>query len=141
MNWFSNFRYYPRPIMDRATGIIYRTPEHLYQAAKTLDLDQRRAVAACSTPGKAKRMGRKVDIRPGWEGLKFDVMVYAQTKMVEQDPYYAARLRQSSDEDLIEWNNWHDMTWGHCTCRSMFCKGKKPQNLMQKVLIQIRDSI
>jgi ribA/ribD-fused uncharacterized protein len=138
-NWFSNFNPYPRPITDRATGITYRTPEHLYQAAKTLDIEQRRAVAACATPGQAKRMGRKVTMRPDWDTLKFDVMVYCQTKMVEQDPAYAQRLKQSSDADLVEWNTWHDNTWGQCTCTR--CQGKLSQNLLQNALIQVRDAI
>jgi predicted NAD-dependent protein-ADP-ribosyltransferase YbiA (DUF1768 family) len=59
--------------------------------------------------------------------------------MVEQDPDYAARLRQSADADLIEWNTWHDNTWGQCTCAR--CQGKPSQNLLQKALIQVRDAI
>ena len=38
-------------------GITYATNEHFFQAMKTLDIDERRAIANCRTPGQAKRMG------------------------------------------------------------------------------------
>lgn len=138
-NWFSNFNPYPNPVTDRTTGIAYRTPEHLFQAMKTLDLEERRMVAACATPGQAKRAGRKVTLRDDWEDLKFPVMVYAQTKMVELDPAYADRLRNSPDDQLIEWNTWHDNIWGQCTCPK--CADIPAQNLLQKALIQIRQTL
>ena len=138
-NWFSNFTPFPMPVVDNATGISYKTPEHLYQAMKTLDMEQRKAVAACATPGQAKRMGRKITMRPDWQTIKFDVMVYVQTKMCHLDPAYAERLKASPDDRLIEWNNWHDNIWGTCTCPK--CADKPHENLLQKALIKVRDSL
>lgn len=44
-------------------GIKYPTNEHAFQAAKTLDLAKRQAIAKLATPGQAKRAGRKVLLR------------------------------------------------------------------------------
>ena len=54
--------------------MTYPTVEHAYQAAKTLDEDGRKAILEAPTPGKAKRMGRKVRMRPDWEDVKLSVM-------------------------------------------------------------------
>ena len=42
---------------------------------KTLDINQRRAIANASTPGLAKKMGRSVSLRPDWEDIKDDIML------------------------------------------------------------------
>jgi Xaa-Pro aminopeptidase len=70
--FLSNF--YDSPI--EKDGIVYPTNEHFFQAMKTLDNEERKKIAAAETPGKAKRMGRNVKLRPGFLtmdfGAKFD---------------------------------------------------------------------
>ena len=68
--FLSNF--YPSPFTH--DGIMYPTNEHFFQAMKTLNIEQRQAIANASTPGQAKRMGRQVDLRPDWETSKEYVM-------------------------------------------------------------------
>ena len=41
-------------------GNRYRTAEHAFQAAKTLDPIKRQAIVNAPSPGKAKRLGRHV---------------------------------------------------------------------------------
>ena len=48
--------------------------ETLFQAAKTTNLHQIKQVVACSSPGQAKRLGRKVKLREDWEEIKEKVM-------------------------------------------------------------------
>src|ERR1041385_244954 len=55
-------------------GITSPTVEHAYQSAKTLDMAERRRIAALPTPAEAKTAGRALSQRPGWEQVKFDVM-------------------------------------------------------------------
>src|SRR5262245_38369108 len=55
-------------------GLTYPTVEHAYQSAKTLDMNERRRIAACATPADAKREGRKLKLRDDWVKVKFDVM-------------------------------------------------------------------
>ena len=46
------------------------TAEHAFQACKTADAIEAQQVLMCETPGRAKRMGRKVTIRADWEYMK-----------------------------------------------------------------------
>ncbi|MCT4574179.1 NADAR family protein, partial [Bacillus thuringiensis] len=61
--FLSNF--WPCPIVWE--GREAPTVEHHYNAAKTLNESERESVYACSTPGKAKRAGQRVTLRPGWD--------------------------------------------------------------------------
>ena len=49
-NWFSNFVPFEAP-MDY-DGIMFKTPEHFYQAMKVLDRNERIRIAAAETPGR-----------------------------------------------------------------------------------------
>src|SRR3954463_3368193 len=54
--------------------ITYPTAEHAYQAAKTLDIDQKKKIAALKTPAEAKTAGRALKLRDDWDTAKFKVM-------------------------------------------------------------------
>lgn len=54
-------------------GIEYSCAESAYQAAKTLDETEKRCIAMLP-PGKAKRTGRHLVLRPDWEDIKVTVM-------------------------------------------------------------------
>lgn len=100
--------------------ITYPSVEHAFHAYKTLDLAHRRAIAALKRPQDAKRQGRLIQpLRPDWEHKKFPIMLH----LVERKFRYhelALRLVQTEDLELVEWNTWHDNTWGVCTCKG-FC--------------------
>ena len=87
------------------------TTEHLFQASKTLDLDQRLAVLTAATPGDAKKMGRTVTLRPDWDDIKFQVMADIQAQKFSQ-PELRTRLVSTGNAYLIEGNNWGDRYWG-----------------------------
>ena len=74
-NWFSNFLPFDEPLIY--DDVFYKTPEHFYQALKTINSDQRRVIASAETPGRAKRLGRSVTLRQNWDTLKFDAMGWA----------------------------------------------------------------
>src|SRR5579871_4764016 len=61
--FLSNF-HYATVSLD---GVTYPTVEHAFQAAKTDDAEERRAIRDCGSPGRAKRMGKKVKLRKDWE--------------------------------------------------------------------------
>lgn len=71
--FLSNF--YPSEITHN--GIAYPTVEHFYQAMKCVDKNEAFAIANAATPVQAKRMGRKVKIRPDWESIKEQIMGFA----------------------------------------------------------------
>lgn len=94
-------------------GITFATVEHAYQAAKTLDFDARLRIAALATPGEAKKAGRELVLRPGWEAVKVDVM-RRLLKRKFRHPELARLLLATGDEPLVEGNHWNDTFWGVC---------------------------
>ena len=87
------------------------TVEHRFQAAKTHELSQKGIILSARTPAIAKRIGRKVSLRPDWEDVKIPIMLgLLITK------FYDARLRamllETGDAELVEGNYWNDRFWG-----------------------------
>ena len=118
-------------------GIIYPTVEHAFQAAKTLNQLARQRIAAAPTPGQAKRMGRKVQLREDWELVKTDVMREC-LKSKFSNPVLKTQLLATKDATLIEGTTWHDRCWGICTCPE--CKGAG-ENRLGKLLMELREEL
>ena len=119
-------------------GITYPTNEHFFQAMKTLDIDERRAIANCRTPGQAKRMGRRVALRPDWEDVKESVMLEGLC-LKFADEQLADWLLETGDEELVEGTTWHDNEWGNCSCPK--CAHIEGKNKLGRLLMQVRDMI
>lgn len=99
--FLSNFFYAPF-VYD---GIEYPTNEHFFQAMKTLDQEERKKIAAAATPGKAKRMGRQVQLREDWEEVKEAVMLKGLCLKFANEQL-ADWLLETGDKELIEENWW-----------------------------------
>lgn len=134
--FLSNFYEQPHFITDEM-GISYITVEHYFQAAKTLDKVERKRISILDTPGKAKRAGRGVSLRPDWEEVKTDVMRRALMKKFS-DPLMKAKLLETGDAELIEGNHWHDNVWGSCQCSKCQNTG---ENRLGKLLMEIRKEL
>ena len=119
-------------------GITYPTNEHFFQAMKTLDVNERRAIANCRTPGQAKRMGRRVALRPDWEDIKESVMLEGLC-LKFTDEQLADWLLETGDEELVEGTTWHDNEWGNCSCPK--CAHIEGKNKLGRLLMQVRDMI
>ena len=119
-------------------GITYATNEHFFQAMKTLDIDERRAIANCRTPGQAKRMGRRVALRPDWEDVKESVMLEGLC-LKFADEQLADWLLETGDEELVEGTTWHDNEWGNCSCPK--CAHIEGKNKLGRLLMIVRDMI
>ena len=85
--------------------------EQQYQAAKTDDLAQKAAILAAS-PAEAKKLGRRVTMRPDWEETKVDVMRGLLRHKFSEGSSYATQLLGTGDAQLIEGNTWGDRIWG-----------------------------
>ena len=92
-------------------GACYPTVEHAFQAAKTSDPEARRKVREASTPGGAKRIGRRVRLRADWESVKVGVMT-GLLRLKFADPELGALLLATGARELIEENSWNDRFWG-----------------------------
>lgn len=119
-------------------GKVYPTVEHAFQAAKTLIPEEREEIRKAETPGKAKRMGRAVTLRPDWEEVKTDVMRQCLRSKFRFAPL-GIDLINTGNEELIEGNTWHDNCWGNCTCEQ--CANKPGENRLGKLLMEIREEL
>jgi len=105
--FLSNF--YPSRI--KFEDAVYESVEHAFQAAKTLDKAERAEVRAAPSPGKAKRLGRKVTLREDWETVKVPIMrTLVEEKFCNHE--LMKKLSATGDAELIEGNTWQDVFWG-----------------------------
>ena len=99
-------------------GLTYPTVEHAYQAAKTLNAQQRGVIRVAMTPGAAKRLGRKVDMQPDFNAKRLAVMLELVSKKFAIHEL-ADKLIATGGEELIEGNYWNDTYWGVCQGRGL----------------------
>ena len=130
--FLSNFFYAPFVYEDN----IYPTNEHFFQAMKTLDPEERRKIAEAKTPGVAKRLGRRVQLREDWEEVKIDIMRLGLSLKFHAHMHLIEKLIETGDADLIEGNTWHDNFWGICLCPK--CQGRG-QNHLGRLLMEVRE--
>ena len=117
-------------------GITYPTSEHAYQAAKTLDPEQRKKIAALKTPAEAKTAGRAQKLRDDWETAKFVVMEEVVRYKFTHHDDLAAKLLATGDAILEEGNTWNDQIWGISPPNS-----GKGDNRLGKILMKIRSEL
>lgn len=126
--WYVDVQYY---------GFMYRTVEHAYQAAKTLDFHEQIEIFNVATPNEAKSLGRKVQIRPDWNIIRRKVMLdLLRQKFDNAHPTLQLLLLNTGNQKLVEGNTWHDNYWGECSC--MACAADKKHNWLGKLLMLIR---
>jgi len=106
--FLSNF--YPAPFIYK--NWFCHTSEHAYQAEKTLVPAQQSMILVASSPGKAKKFGRKVTLRPDWEQVKEQVMLDICLQKFLQNPDIADMLVATGDAILVEHTPWGDYYWG-----------------------------
>ena len=132
--FLSNF--YPSPISDG--NLIFPTVEHMFQAAKTINMSEYEKIACARTPNEAKSLGRHCAIRKDWEEVKEQIMYKALVEKFSI-PELQKALLSTDDEELIEGNYWHDNAWSDCYCDR--CKDIKGQSKLGKLLMQVREEI
>lgn len=114
-------------------GIIYPSSENLFQAFKTMDIDEKIKISKM-TPKDAKTYGRKIPIDlANWHINRLKYMYVAVSEKFIQNPELRNKLNNTNDEEIIEGNIWNDTYWGVCNG-----KGK---NMLGKILMAIRNDI
>jgi ribA/ribD-fused uncharacterized protein len=94
-------------------------------------------IRSASTPGAAKRLGRKVPLRADWMNVRHQVMrVLLREKF--SDLKRGSLLESTGNRLLVEGNNWHDQFWGDCTCGKPSC-ALPGENMLGKLLMHLRD--
>ncbi len=82
---------------------------------------------------EAKKLGRKVELQPGWDDMRIDVMRRVVWHKFAQNPPLEKRLMATGEAELIEGNWWKDCFWG-------VCNGVGENNL-GKLLMELRDEL
>lgn len=141
-DFLSNFHPSPVQIRLTATGrsadnwLECATVEHAFQAMKTTDVARRTAIAKAGSAGMAKFLGKQRDktkLRPGWEEMKYDIMVVLLWQKFAI-PELREKLLATGDATLIEGNTWGDREWGQCPLGN-------GRNLLGQALMMVRDEI
>ena len=124
--FLSNF--YPATVVYN--GVQYENNEAAFQAQKC---PERAEEFASLPPNEAKRLGRRVKLRLGWESVKRDVMKGVIRAKFEQNPELREKLLATGDAELIEGNHWDDTYWGVCH--------NKGRNELGKILVNVRSEL
>jgi ribA/ribD-fused uncharacterized protein len=97
-------------------GWTFPSAEHAYQAMKAADPATAWPWFANrgKTPGEAKRLGRKILIRPDWESVKVGFMRAIVFDKFNRHIELNDALQSTGDALLIEGNDWGDTFWGVC---------------------------
>ena len=126
-DFLSNF--YECPILWK--GNLYRNSESIYQSYKTLDnvpFDFTK-----TTGSQAKKISKKLNVRPDWNKIKFDLIYEICQEKFNQNTDIAQKLMNTGDAILIEGNYWGDTYWGKCNGVG--------QNNLGKILMKIREEL
>lgn len=124
--WLSNF--HMCPVMYE--GELYPSSEHAYMAAKTTDLSIRAEIRALPKPGMAKKIGRSLKLRDGWNDMRIEVMETILRDKFTRTPELKQMLLDTGDMELIEGNTWGDVYWG--------CVNGIGENNLGKILMKLR---
>jgi len=126
--FLSNFYPSPRKIAFKK----YATVEHIYQALKTTNEKDREPIRKAETPGEAKRLGRKLKLRPNWDNMK---LFFMEKLLVHKfkDKKLRKKLLATGHALLIHSNTWGDTFYGVCN--------GKGENHLGKLLEHVREGI
>lgn len=113
-------------------GVEYPSTENAYQAAKTVDVQERLHFRNC-TPGKAKRLGKSVTKREDWDEVKIPIMLNLNMQKFKNHPELQLKLLMTDEMLIEETNHWGDVFWGVCD--------GKGRNELGKVLMIVRQVI
>ena len=132
--FFNEFRFLSNfwPCQITWMGIDFPSTEHAYQAAKTLDVEERERIASLPKPRDAKAAGYKVQIRPKWDEIRLGIMrELLQLKFA--DPELRRALVMTHPASLEETNRWGDIFWGVCNGEG--------ENHLGRILMELRDEL
>lgn len=110
--FLSNFHRHPLTF----EGEQYPTSEHAFNAAKTLDPDERARVQHAPSPAQAKAVGQTVTLRAHWDARERHTAMAGALAAKFTDPGLRTGLLSTGDALLIEGNTHCDQFWGDCVC-------------------------
>lgn len=107
--------------------------EALFQASKTYSLPMIKSLAK-TNPYRAKSVGRHCKLRPDWEDIKEEVMLFLLKQKYEKIKEFRDTLNSiPKDKYIVEMNKWNDKEWG------VSIKDFQGKNKLGRLLTQIRN--
>ena len=97
------------PCVIRGQHYTFHNAEALYQA---MECPERASEFEPLDGPAAKRLGKRVPIRPDWEKIKLQVMARVVHAKFGKNPALAEKLMATGDIDIVETNSWRDTYWG-----------------------------
>lgn len=133
-SWLSNFHECEVAFMIAHKGavdeLVFDSTESAFQAMKC---PSRAKEFVGLNPSQAKKLGRKVELRPDWEHFKIEAMRMCLVNKFGYNDELADKLLATGDRDLVEGNYWNDEFWG--------VSWKGGQNNLGKLLMEVREGI
>ena len=126
--FLSNF--YDCPVKYR--GNMFKNSEAAFQAQKCSNPVLVKKFCAISA-SEAKKMGKKVDLRPDWELKKDEIMYEIVLAKFTQNLTLKYKLLATGDEILVEGNWWGDRYWGKCKGVGL--------NRLGEILMKVREEL
>ena len=109
-------------------GLIYNSIESAFQAQKDLS----KSKEFINLNGyDAKKLGRKVNLRPDWDNVKLNIMKELLT--IKFSDKKLANLLKQINTPIIEDNTWGDTYWGVCNGIG--------ENHLGKLLMEIQSTL
>lgn len=113
-------------------GITYQNAEAAFQAQKCIKKEDREKFSF-SNSSDAKKMGRRVSLRPDWEKIKVKTMKNIVYEKFFQNEQLREKLLNTGNAYLDEGNTWGDRIWGTVD--------GKGANLLGKILMEVREEV
>lgn len=135
-HFLSNF--YFCEIRTSLVNGVFPSSEHLFQYLKAVNKEEALEILKAQHPAEAKKLGKKVTLRPDWKDIKVRVMKYVLKLKFDQNRILKAKLISTKGIELIEGNNWHDNFWGACSCG--WCTNKPKRNMLGILLMELREA-
>lgn len=107
LNKLSNFW----PVKFIYKGLVYKSAEHAYQAAKCVLPDEAAKIRNSDTAADAKKLGKKVSLRHDWNEIKLQVMKEILRCKFYQNQDLRKILLDTGEATLIHKAPW-DGFWG-----------------------------
>lgn len=108
--------------------------EHAFQFAKlrpSAQDEETYQLVIKMSPAEVKRWARKVELRPDWEKVKYDIMMAVVFDKFFRHIDLRNRLIETGERYLEETNTWRDCVWGVCSGQGT--------NWLGKILMRVRD--
>ena len=123
---------YPAPV--RYDGMTFNNVVSAFQAAKTLDKDEREQFV-WADPRTAVRLGHNITLRPDWEDIKVSVMTALVTCKFCCNDVLTDKLLATGDKKIIAGKGAHtDSFWG-------VDKNGEGENMLGQILMTVRSTL